>query len=77
MFRGIDWVYRMVLAEAFRARWLTLLLGVAVFVVRMLVETDAYARRIEQVLANPTSERTTSHAEEWGKRSTNDTRCPR
>jgi hydrophobe/amphiphile efflux-1 (HAE1) family protein len=81
MFRGLEWIYRMVLAAAFRARWLTILLGVAAFVVGMLAlaninrefaaeedrnsfmlifetpqgstlaETDAYARRIEQVLA--------------------------
>ncbi len=36
MFRGIEWVYRMVLAGAFRLRWLTLLLGAAAFAVGML-----------------------------------------
>ncbi len=82
VFRGIEWLYRMVLAGAFRARWLTLLLGVAALVLGMLAlanidrefaadedrnsfmlmfetpqgatlaETDAYAQRIEQVLAD-------------------------
>jgi multidrug efflux pump len=81
VFRGIEWLYRMVLAGAFRARWLTLLIGVAAFAVGMLAlanidrefaaeedrnsfmlifetpqgatlaETDAFARRIEAVLA--------------------------
>jgi multidrug efflux pump len=81
MFRGIEWVYRMLLVGAFRARWLTLLIGVAAFAVGMLAlanidrefaaeedrnsfmlifetpqgatlaETDAFARRIEAVLA--------------------------
>ncbi|MDY0169465.1 MAG: efflux RND transporter permease subunit [Thermoguttaceae bacterium] len=36
VFRGIEWAYRMVLAGAFRARWLTVLLGAAAFAVGML-----------------------------------------
>ncbi len=36
VFRGMEWVYRMVLAAAFRARWLTVLVGVAAFSAGML-----------------------------------------